>query len=54
MSIARIIEIIDAQQLGADICFLESSQMGINLYKKIGFKSLNSNNYFTVPEKNDL
>jgi ribosomal protein S18 acetylase RimI-like enzyme len=43
-----------AQQLGADICFLESSQMGINLYKKIGFRPLSSNNYFTVPEKHEL
>lgn len=37
-----------AKSFGADICFLESSQVGINMYQKLGFNSLLSNLYFKV------
>lgn len=37
-----------AKKQGANICFLESSQAGLNLYKKIGFLSLYTNSYYTI------
>jgi len=36
--------------IGADICFLESSQAGIKVYSKLGFEALYSNLYFEVVE----
>jgi ribosomal protein S18 acetylase RimI-like enzyme len=37
-----------AKALGADICFLESSQAGIKVYKKLGFEALYTNMYFEL------
>lgn len=37
-----------AKHLGADICFLESSQAGIKMYQRIGFSALYSNMYFGI------
>lgn len=39
-----------AKQLGADHCFLESSDSGLGIYKKLGFELLFENRiYSTVP-----
>jgi ribosomal protein S18 acetylase RimI-like enzyme len=37
-----------AKLKGVDICFLESSSIGLNVYEKLGFKTLDSNVYYQV------
>lgn len=42
----------ESKELGADICFLESSQTGKKVYEKLGFKELFSNMCFQIIDPN--